>query len=71
MPTFMFFKDGDEVGKVVGADPNKLKVRTERYETWLSPSLPLSLSLAWIETLLGTDQFLTDVNVQAAIAAHA
>lgn len=26
MPTFLFFKDGNEVGKVVGADPNKLKV---------------------------------------------
>lgn len=26
MPTFLFFQSGAEVGKVVGADPNKLKV---------------------------------------------
>jgi hypothetical protein len=35
MPTFLFFKGGVEVGKVVGADPNKLRV-----------SLPLPLSLS-------------------------
>lgn len=27
MPTFLFFKEGIEIGKVVGADPSKLKVR--------------------------------------------
>lgn len=26
MPTFLFFRNGAEVGKVVGADPNKLRV---------------------------------------------
>lgn len=28
MPTFLFFKEGIEIGKVVGADPNKLRVRS-------------------------------------------
>lgn len=27
MPTFMLFKGSEKVGSVVGADPNKLKVR--------------------------------------------
>ncbi|PRQ77853.1 hypothetical protein AAT19DRAFT_8921 [Rhodotorula toruloides] len=27
MPTFVLFKNGEKVGTVVGADPNKLKVR--------------------------------------------
>lgn len=30
MPTFMLFKGGEKVGSVVGADPNKLKVRLPR-----------------------------------------
>ncbi|CEQ41913.1 hypothetical protein JCM5296_002149 [Sporobolomyces johnsonii] len=31
MPTFIFFKNGAEVGKVVGADPNKLKAALEHH----------------------------------------
>lgn len=27
MPTFIFYKNGEQVGKVMGADPTKLKVR--------------------------------------------
>lgn len=27
MPTFLIFKGGEKIGTVVGADPNKLKVR--------------------------------------------
>lgn len=30
MPTFIFMKNGEKVGSVVGADPNKLKVRPPR-----------------------------------------
>ena len=31
MPTFLFFKNGEQVGKVMGADPNKLKVSSALY----------------------------------------
>lgn len=27
MPSFLFFKDGDKIGSVAGAYPDKLKVR--------------------------------------------
>lgn len=26
MPTFLLYKNGEQIGKVVGADPNKLRV---------------------------------------------
>lgn len=31
MPTFMLFKQGEKVGSVVGADPNKLKAALEHH----------------------------------------
>ncbi|ORY79361.1 thioredoxin-like protein [Leucosporidium creatinivorum] len=33
MPSFLFFKGGDKVGSVVGADPNKLKAALELQNT--------------------------------------
>ncbi|GAA5833994.1 hypothetical protein JCM11251_003586 [Rhodosporidiobolus azoricus] len=32
MPTFMLFKNGEKVGQVVGADPNKLKQALEHHK---------------------------------------
>lgn len=38
MPTFYIFKSGEKMGSIVGADPNKLKVRPPRFPFALLPS---------------------------------
>lgn len=44
MPTFLFFKEGDSIGKVTGADVNKLKV---------SPSYPIAIPTTTDTVCLG------------------